>query len=76
MNRLHLDPLLWLLEKVFQHDLDQMFVQVAINARNQGSARCSAKGADAETGVETIESDNEVDGNDEAGVGDDEVVEL
>ena len=29
---------------------------------NQRSARCSAKGADAETGVETIESDNEVDG--------------
>ena len=47
-----------------------------LNARNQGSARCSAKGADAERDVEVIESDNEVDGDDEASVGDDEVVEL
>ena len=34
------------------------------------------KVADAERGVETIESDDEVDGDDEDGVRDDEVVEL
>ena len=45
-------------------------------ARNQGPAGCSAKGADAERGVETIESDDEVGRDDEADVGDDEVVEL
>ena len=38
--------------------------------------RCRAKGTDAETGVETIKLDNEVDGDDEAGVRNDEVVEL
>ena len=49
-----------------------------LNARNQGSAKYSAKGVDAERRVEAIESDNEIDGDDQAGVGDDEpeVVEL
>ena len=50
-------------------------VAAILNARNQGSTGCSAKGADAERDVETIESDDEVDGDDKAGV-DDEVVEL
>ena len=80
VKRLHLDPLLWLLEKkkCFSTISTKCLEQVAaiLNARNQGSTGCSAKGADAERGAETIESDDEVDGDDEAGIGDDEVVQL
>ena len=65
-------------KKCFNTTSTKSLEQIAaiLNSRNQGSARCSAKGADAERGVEVIESDNEVDGDDEAGVGGDEVVEL
>ena len=79
VKQLHLDPFLWLLEEsVFSTTSTKSLEQVAaiLNAQNHGSARCSAKGADAERGVEAIESDNEVDGADEAGVGDAENVEL
>ena len=64
-------------KKYFSTTSTKSLEQVAaiLNAQNQESVRCSAKGADAETGVETIESVNENDGDDEAGVGDDEVVE-
>ena len=58
---------------MFQHDLNQ---KSKTSARNQGSARYSAKYADTESGVEAIESDDGVDGDVEAGVGGDEVVEL
>ena len=51
-------------------------VAAILNARIQGSAGCSTEDADAEKGVEMIESDDEDDGDDGAGVGDDEVVEL
>ena len=79
VKQLHLDPFLWLLEEsVFSTTSTKSLEQVAaiLNAQNHGSARCSAKGADAERDVEAIESDNEVDGADEAGVGDAEIVEL
>ena len=79
VKQLHLDPFLWLLEEsVFSATSTKSLEQVAaiLNAQNHRSARCSAKSADAERGVEAIESDNEVDGNDEAGVGDAEIVEL
>ena len=52
---------------MFQDDPDQ-------KSRNQGSARCSAKYAQLKR-LSQMMSD-EVDGDDEAGVGDDEVVEL
>ena len=72
-------PFLWLpgKKKCFSTISTKCLEQVAaiLNARNQGSTGCSAKGADAERGVETIESDDEVDGDDKAGV-DDEVVGL
>ena len=65
---------------MFQHDLNQKSRTRAaiLNARNQGSAKCSAKGVDAERRVEAMESDNEINGDDQAGMGDDEpeVVEL
>ena len=35
-------------------------IAAILNARNQGSAGCSAKGTDAQRGVEMIESDDEV----------------
>ena len=76
VKRLHLDPLIAVAarKRCFSTTSTKSLEQVAaiLNARNQGSARCSAKYADAERGVEAIESDDEVDGDDENGVGDDE----
>ena len=62
-------------KKYFSTTSTKSLEQIAaiLNARNQGSARCSAKGADAEGGVDATRSDNEVDGDNEAGIEADEL---